>query len=258
MLRQTYGPKKPAFRIYRELFSHTQEDDTPTDIFLCKARALLSKLPYETPLSESIQLDMIYELLSYKIRKEISREKVSSFSELLDLAREVEEMKAEDSGKSSEPKSSRKQDGRPQCKYCKNYGHTVDECKSVRKKQNDNKNTTGKKDRAETETDIASNNLRAQPVITCFDCGNPGHLRKDCPKCNKNEQSGKNETKFEFCLINASDIQTRCKNRPILNVEILKAHGTELIDTAAKLSVAGYTLYKILAEKGQQFRETKM
>lgn len=58
--------------------------------------------------------------------------------------------------------------------------------------------------------------------------------------------------------MNASEIQTRCKNRPILDVEILRAHGTGLIDTAAKLSVTGYTLYKILAERGQQFRETKM
>lgn len=53
LLRQTYGPKKPAIRIYRELFSQIQEDDTPTDIFQCKARALLSKFPYETPLPES-------------------------------------------------------------------------------------------------------------------------------------------------------------------------------------------------------------
>lgn len=61
LLRQTYGPKKPAYRIYKELFSGEQKEDTPTDIFVCKARALLSKLLYAIPLSESIQ--MIYGLL---------------------------------------------------------------------------------------------------------------------------------------------------------------------------------------------------
>ncbi|XP_011685207.1 PREDICTED: uncharacterized protein LOC105448383 [Wasmannia auropunctata] len=95
LLKQTYGPKKPAYRIYKELFAREQEEATSTDIFICKARALLSKLPYDTPLTESIQIDIVYGLLAYKIRKEILRDKVTSFTELLDLAREVEMARAE-------------------------------------------------------------------------------------------------------------------------------------------------------------------
>lgn len=156
LLRQTYGPKKPAYRIYRELFSGEQKEDTSTDIFVCKARALLSKLPYATPLSESIQLDMIYGLLSYKIRREISREKITSFSELLDLAREVEENRPEMPEKSSKQTSPRKQETRLRCKYCKNFGHTVDDCRTTRKKRDEDAAAPSKKNRDETVADETS------------------------------------------------------------------------------------------------------
>ncbi|XP_011697575.1 PREDICTED: uncharacterized protein LOC105455734, partial [Wasmannia auropunctata] len=127
-LKQTYGPKKPAHRIFRELFAKEQDNDTPTDLFVCKARALIAKLPYDNPLTESMQLDLVYGLLSYKIRKEVPREKASSFSKLLDLAREVEENNAEENNATTkESTTSRKNEIRPRCKYCKNFGHVVDE-----------------------------------------------------------------------------------------------------------------------------------
>ncbi|XP_011706440.1 PREDICTED: uncharacterized protein LOC105461632, partial [Wasmannia auropunctata] len=101
LLKQTYGPKKPAYRIYKELFAGEQEEATSTDIFICKARALLSK-------------DMVYGLLVYKIRKEIPRDKVTSFTELLDLAREVEMARVEKDYKIPKPPSSpRKNETRP-------------------------------------------------------------------------------------------------------------------------------------------------
>jgi len=85
-----------------------------------------------------------------------------------------------------------------------------------------------------------------------------GYLRKDCPKCNKKEKADKSEVRSEFCLIDASEIQAKYKNRPILDVEILGAKGTGLIDTAAELSVAGHSLYKILVEKGQKFKKSNL
>lgn len=154
LLRQTYGSKKLAYRIYhKELFSGEQKEDTPTDIFVCKARALLSKLPYATPLSESIQIDMIYGLLSYKIRREISREKITLFSELLDLAREIEENRAEMPEKSLKQTSPRKQETRPRCKYCKNFGHTVDDCRTAWKKRDEGAAAPSKKNRDEIDAD---------------------------------------------------------------------------------------------------------
>lgn len=59
LLRQTYGSEKPVYRIYKKLFSRKQENDTLTDIFVSKARALLSKLPYNAPLPESMQIDIV-------------------------------------------------------------------------------------------------------------------------------------------------------------------------------------------------------
>lgn len=44
LLRSNF-PKKPPHRIYRELFATEQDSKTPTDVFVCKARALLAQLP---------------------------------------------------------------------------------------------------------------------------------------------------------------------------------------------------------------------
>ncbi|XP_011859164.1 PREDICTED: uncharacterized protein LOC105556681 [Vollenhovia emeryi] len=259
LLRKTYGPKKPAYRIYKELFSLEQEGSVSTDIFVCKARALISKLPYDPPLLESVQLDMVYGLLSYKIQKEVSHEKVTSFAELLDRAREIEETIAEEIDTSK--RSPRKDGTRPRCKYCKNFGHTIDDCKSITKKPEENSTAHNKKSKTNSDAeDAKATNPRPQSAITCFGCGNPGYLRRDCPKCNKNkgDKDEKSETKPEFCLIDASEIRARYRNRPILKVEILGAKGTGLIDTAAKLSVAGHSLYKILIKKGQVFEESNL
>ncbi|KMQ89375.1 dna rna polymerases superfamily protein [Lasius niger] len=163
--------------------------------------------------------------------------------------------------KSSKQTSPRKQETRLRCKYCKNFGHTVDDCRTVRKKRDEDAAASSKKNRDETVADeTSSGNRRTQPVVTCFGCGNPGYLRKDCPKCNKKEKADKSEVRSEFCLVDASvdEIQAKYKNRPILDVEILGAKGTGLIDTAAKLSVAGHSLYKILVEKGQKFKKSNL
>ncbi|KAL6265929.1 hypothetical protein P5V15_002772 [Pogonomyrmex californicus] len=127
--------QKTGVPAYTKFFSREQEESTQTDIFVCKARALLSKFPYEIAIPEYIQLDMIYGLLAYKIRKEIPREKVASFSELLDLVREVEETRMKENNEIVKQSAlTRNSETRPRCKYCKNFGHTVDECRNTKKK----------------------------------------------------------------------------------------------------------------------------
>lgn len=90
LLRSTFGPAKPAYRVYRELFAREQDSRTKSDIFICKARSILAQLPPGT-LAEEIQLDMVYGLLHRKIREKVPRDKVASFSELLTHARLAEE-----------------------------------------------------------------------------------------------------------------------------------------------------------------------
>lgn len=78
-LQKAYGSVKPAYKIYRELFSSEQHEDVPTDIFIAKCRALLAGLP-EPKLPESVQINMIYGLLRRDIRKVVPRESVSTFA----------------------------------------------------------------------------------------------------------------------------------------------------------------------------------
>lgn len=42
LLRITFGLIKAPYRVYRELFAREQDSRTPTDIYVCKARANLS------------------------------------------------------------------------------------------------------------------------------------------------------------------------------------------------------------------------
>lgn len=133
LLKHTYTAKKSAYRIYRELFSLEHNDNTPTDIFVCQCRVLLAQLPSDA-LPESTQIDMVYGLLSPRIRKEVSREKCTSFSKLLDLTRVAEENMFEFPPSLVMSKNKNQSvKNRPKCKYCKNFGHLVEDCRRLQK-----------------------------------------------------------------------------------------------------------------------------
>ncbi|KAK4876523.1 hypothetical protein RN001_009029 [Aquatica leii] len=90
LLKSTFGPAKPPYRVYRELFTQEQDLKTKTDVFICKARSILAQLPTDT-LTEATQIDMVYGLLNYKIREKIPRDAVTTFQQLLAKARLAEE-----------------------------------------------------------------------------------------------------------------------------------------------------------------------
>lgn len=75
------------------MFSHEQDSKTLTHV--CEARALLAQLPAGS-LSEETQIDMIYGLLSYRIRNRLPRSDAKNFTNLLDLARVIEDSLAEE------------------------------------------------------------------------------------------------------------------------------------------------------------------
>ena len=52
-LRRTYGRVKPAHAVFRELFSKSQGNNEPTDVFVRNCRALLAQLPENPPLNEA-------------------------------------------------------------------------------------------------------------------------------------------------------------------------------------------------------------
>ncbi|XP_028161555.1 activity-regulated cytoskeleton associated protein 2-like [Ostrinia furnacalis] len=91
-LRGMFGVPRPAYKIFRDIFSAEQSDER-ADVFVNKVRALLSKLPYVVP--EAMKLDIVYGLLDRRIRKRVPRDAVDGLEQLICKVRLVEESLAE-------------------------------------------------------------------------------------------------------------------------------------------------------------------
>ncbi|XP_018560983.1 uncharacterized protein LOC108903332 [Anoplophora glabripennis] len=207
LLKRTYGPVKPPYRVYRELFASEQDLITPTDIFICKARGILSQLPANT-LSESIQLDMVYGLLNRRMKEKIPRNKVETFTELLEKSRLAEEIFNETIYFEQNKTNTKKL----RCTYCRTVGHSKGEC----------------------------DKLSTRPIVDTV----PSTI----------------ESPVEFCMLN-TDIKSNSialRPRPIMYINILGLQGTGIIDTAAKESIAGQSLYNVMVAKGQTFKQDKI
>ncbi|GJV75540.1 putative reverse transcriptase domain-containing protein [Tanacetum coccineum] len=80
----------------------------------------------------------------------------------------------------------------PTCTNCKKLGHLAKDCRSrPATANNNNRNNNNNNNRNNNN----NNNPRAQGAntnaIVCFECGAPGHFRKDCPQWkNKNQGNG--------------------------------------------------------------------
>ncbi|XP_074034509.1 activity-regulated cytoskeleton associated protein 1-like [Leptinotarsa decemlineata] len=132
LLKTTFGPNKPPYRVYRELFAYEQDSRTKTDVLICKARSILAQLPSGT-LAQEVQLDMVYGLLHRRIREKVPRDEVSSFEELLTQSRLAEETF------DSTPETKLSEDGhsknKKRCSYCHNPGHIREDCRKLAKAQ---------------------------------------------------------------------------------------------------------------------------
>nr|XP_034192202.1 activity-regulated cytoskeleton associated protein 2-like [Osmia lignaria] len=93
LIRATFVPRRPAYQVYTEVFRTAQDPKVPTDLFISKKRALLAELP-ELP-TESVQIDMLYGLLRFHLRERISGESITSFTDLVNRAREIEKLEKE-------------------------------------------------------------------------------------------------------------------------------------------------------------------
>lgn len=90
-------------------------------------------------------------------------------------------------------------------------------------------------------------------TVSCYGCGKPGYIRSNCPKCNTEKTS---TSALDFCVLDTiNEYSIAPRSRPVLNIEVFGFHGTGIVDTAAKQSVARHTLYKILEKSGQCFKE---
>jgi hypothetical protein len=135
-LTETFSRKLPPHVVFREIFSREQNTDETTETFVCRIRALFAQLPYELPLEA--QIDMILGLLFRKIRKRLIRSELNNFNDLLSYARQIERslIESDDSKISSKvSKESDRQNVRPRCSFCKNFGHLKDERQKLQKKK---------------------------------------------------------------------------------------------------------------------------
>lgn len=89
LIRVAFSPTKQAHQIYVEFFSTRQEASTPIDEFVCSKRALLAQLP-DNRHDEVTLLDMVFGLLNINLRKDIPRDTIDNFADLLKRGREVE------------------------------------------------------------------------------------------------------------------------------------------------------------------------
>ncbi|KAJ8914933.1 hypothetical protein NQ315_016087 [Exocentrus adspersus] len=272
LLRTAFGPRKPPYRVYRDLFATEQDSNTPCDVFVCKARAILADLPADT-LKEETQIDMVYGLLHCRIREKVPRDSVSTFTELLKKCRHIEETSfPRDNTSSMEQKANK----RPRCHYCKYVGHTKDKCRKLLGKsetkvkceasvQDNTRNvnvshaksatatSTGQYDSRPSTSKVNAEDIKPITSVKCYGCGKPGYVRSKCPVCNAH--SGTESSSIEFLSL---ETLVEPRARPLLQVEILGHRGVGLIDTAAKQSVAGHSLYEILKTEKQQFTQAEI
>ncbi|KAG5869619.1 hypothetical protein JTB14_028277 [Gonioctena quinquepunctata] len=90
--------------------------------------------------------------------------------------------------------------------------------------------------------------------LICYGCKRPGVIRSNCPSCKSTSASS-----IDF---SSAEISTKVPNkniiaelpprsRPLLKVNILGFDGIGILDTAAKQSIAGPSLFRILQETNQ-------
>lgn len=249
-LRRAFGVHKPAYVIFRELFSSEQKNE-PTDVFVDKARALLSHLPSEPSLPVKLQLDMIYGLLHPKIRKRVAREDFGDFDRLRELARAVEDSYAEEKRTPIPDDFPRVTKERPRCKYCRFLGHTQSECRKFEKAREPHSRSFAPRPR-ENGRDRGD----TSPGISCYKCGLLGYLSSQCPRCKDSSvrprDTDVSHVNLLYNELQEGKIMEPRMNRPLLEVTCEGITGLACVDTGARQSVAGERLRRHLVERGHR------
>ncbi|XP_063622448.1 uncharacterized protein LOC134794569 [Cydia splendana] len=240
-----FSPQKQPHDIYMDIFATPQGKDEGIDDFLCRKRLLLGALPPKRHKEEE-QIDLIYGLLKLELRKRIARSDIKTFAELTEKARHQEALrkfkptststdKVDKPGTSaaSQPTRTFIKTNLTRCLFCAKKGHTLEVCR---------KRLAKLKSNGTEESDVA------KPAVTCYGCGAPGVFRSKCSTCNSKETPPK-EVAFYTIEITRED-QVKL---PTIEVKVLGEMGYAYMDTAARTSVAGEHLYKLMRDKGVQF-----
>jgi hypothetical protein len=214
-LRRSFRELKPNYKIFRELFSRQQKDTEAADAFINSARALLAKL---SPLHEVHQMNMIYGLLSSKIRRLVPRDELNNFETFIAKTRGAEDALKEEEVLEIEKGTKT----RPKCSYCGTHGHMEKGCRKLARSQE----ATSARQETTTRTTLEQ--------TICFGCRQSGHVRSQCPK----ERPQRNSTTAEILTAGLGDV---C--RAFMPVTIAGKEGLAYVDSGASRSIAGHNLY---------------
>lgn len=125
LIRNTFSPPIPDWRIISSIFETKQQKAEPTDSFICKKRLLFSQL--KVPISEEVHLNMVYGLLTVQIRERVRRESITKFEMVITASREAEMCLAE-TRPSSAAESKKAEQNAERCTYCRHGGHSAENC----------------------------------------------------------------------------------------------------------------------------------
>ncbi|KAF9797030.1 hypothetical protein SFRURICE_006905 [Spodoptera frugiperda] len=285
-LRSMYGTPKPAYKILREMFSQEQKDER-AEVFVCKLRSLIVKLPYEVPLP--MQIDIIYGLLHRRVRKRLQRSDIVDIHNFVEKVRVIEDAISELSLNTEN--------------FCGNTAKSNVSCSQVLRDHHNNKieSTTTTSSDVTTDSKVTSNsneNSKRDKHVRCKFCKSYGHSVADCrnlknkqtvnaPSDMKNSNNSPNpircygcgqvgvvRSKCERCLGKSvpprtcdfntlSDDETthtlhiKPPSHPTVYINIADRVGAAVLDTGASCTIAGTLLYKILISEGIQFCESE-
>ncbi|GJT55099.1 putative reverse transcriptase domain-containing protein [Tanacetum coccineum] len=145
----------------------------------------------------------------------------------------------------------------PTCTNCKKLGHLAKDCRSrPATANNNNRNNNNNNNRNNNNNNNRNNNNpRAQGAntnaIICFECGAPGHFKKDCPQWkNKNQGNGNGVARAYAVGVAGQNPDNNVVTGKIVQVpfgsENLNFHGEEGLPTYQQVEFR-IDLYLLLA-----------
>lgn len=157
---------------------------------------------------------MVYRLLHRRVREKVSRESLSTFTELLRNCRLVEETFVTDTRVPVKHKEKQLR-----CQYCKYIGHSKDECKKLLAKTKGVKSDHKVAAQLVSQTQVSfasattqsivrsstsqhtSETSKVAPSVQCYGCGKPGYIRSKCHKCNGTATASMKFLTFEPLIV---------------------------------------------------------